>query len=92
LSLISSPQSVDNYRKQLIELKGKLTSENSFFYPRIDYSSATSITRTKVIFHNTNVFINLVKVIQRVQDGRRENYYSTNEKLNLFIWVMSLYI
>jgi hypothetical protein len=47
-----------------------------------------------MIFHGTNVFVNLVKVMQRVQDERRkgENDYSTNKNLDLFIWVMSLYI
>jgi hypothetical protein len=47
-----------------------------------------------VIFHSTNVFVNLIKVMQRVQDERRkgENDYSTNENLDLSIWVMPLYM
>jgi hypothetical protein len=40
-----------------------------------------------VIFHSTNVFVNLIKVMQRVQDERRKgaNDYSTNENLDLSI-------
>jgi hypothetical protein len=49
--------------------------ENSFSYLLINYFNVASITRTKVIFHNTNVFIDIVKLIQRVLDGRRKKYY-----------------
>ena len=54
-----------------------------FSYLLINYFSVASITRTKVIFHSTNVSVNLVKLMQRVQDERREreNYIlSTMEK------------
>jgi len=50
-----------------VDRKGKLTCENSLYYSWINYFSATSITRTKVIFHSMNVFVNLVKLIQRVK-------------------------
>jgi len=52
--------------------KKKLTHENLFSYPWINYFNATSITRIKVILYSTNIFIDLVKLIQRIQDGRRE--------------------
>jgi hypothetical protein len=58
--------------------------ENSFSYLLINYFNAASITRTKVIFRNTNVFIDLVKLIQRVLDGRRkkDNYVLFNKMKN----------
>jgi hypothetical protein len=50
-----------------VDWKGKLTCENSLSYSLINYFNATSITRTKVIFHSTNIFVNLVKLMQRVK-------------------------
>jgi hypothetical protein len=37
----------------------------------------TSITRTKMIFHSMNVFVDFVKLILRVKHGKRErrNYF-----------------
>jgi len=55
-----------------VDQKRKLTCENSLSYFWINYFSATSITRTKVIFHSTNVFVNLVKLIQRVKMGEEK--------------------
>jgi len=55
-----------------VDQKGKLTCENSFFYFWINYFSAISITRTKVIFHSTNVFVNLIKSMQRVKMGEEK--------------------
>jgi hypothetical protein len=55
-----------------VERKGKLTCLNSLSYSWINYFSATSITRTKVIFHSTNVFVNLVKLMQRVKMGEEK--------------------
>jgi hypothetical protein len=65
-----------------------LLCENLFSCPW----SITSITRTKVIIHSTNIFVNLVKLMQRVQDRRREKkelYSFNNGKTFFFIWVMS---
>jgi hypothetical protein len=56
----------------IFKKKKKLTCENSFSYPRICYFSAISITRIKMIFNTTNIFINLVKVMQSVQDEMRK--------------------
>jgi len=61
---------IKNYSSDTnIDQKGKLTCENSFSFSWINYFSATSITRIKVIFHSTNVFVNLVKLMQRVKKG-----------------------
>jgi len=70
-----------------------LLHDNSFSCPWINYFSAISITRTKVIFYSTNVFINLVKLMQRVQDGRkeRENYILSTMK-NFLFHIGCLYI
>jgi hypothetical protein len=70
-----------------VDRKGKLNCENLLSYSWINYSSSTSITRIKVIFQSTKIFINLVKVLQKVQDERRkgENDYSTNKNLYLSI-------
>ena len=77
-----------------VDQKGKLTCENSLYYSWINYFSATSITRTKVIFHSTNVFVNLVKLMKRVKkrEEKRENYVLSIMKSYHSIWVMSLYI
>jgi hypothetical protein len=55
-----------------VDRRGKLTYDNSFSYSWINYFSATSITRTKVIFHSTNIFINLVKLMKRVKMGEEK--------------------
>jgi hypothetical protein len=67
------------YYFNFIDRKGKLICKNSLFYSWINYLSVISITRTKVIFHSTNVFVNLIKLMQSVQDERREreNDHST---------------
>jgi hypothetical protein len=51
------------------------------------------MTRIKVIFKYTNVFVNLVKLMQIVQDERkkRENYILSIMKTYIFIWIMSLH-
>jgi prepilin signal peptidase PulO-like enzyme (type II secretory pathway) len=48
------------------------TCENLLSYSWINYFSATSITRTKMIFHSTNIFVNLVKLMQRVKMGEEK--------------------
>ena len=50
-----------------VDRKGKLTCENSFFYSWINYFSVISITRTNMILHSMNVFVNLAKLTQRVK-------------------------
>jgi len=77
-----------------VDQKGKLTCENSLSYSWINYFSATSITRTKVIFHSINVFVNLVKSMQRVKMGeeKEKTMFFQIMKSYHFIWVMSLYI
>jgi hypothetical protein len=41
-----------------------------------------------------NIFVNIIRLMQRVQDARREreNYILSTMKTYIFIWVMPLYI
>jgi hypothetical protein len=55
-----------------VERKRKLTCLNLFFYFWINYFSVTLITRIKMIFHSTNIFVNLIKLMQRVKMGEEK--------------------
>ena len=64
----------------IVDGKGKFTCKTSLFYFQIYYLSVILITRIKVmIFNSINVFLNLVKLMQSIQDEKRErkNDYST---------------
>jgi hypothetical protein len=67
------------YYFNFVDRKKKFTCENSLSYSWINYLSVTLITRIKVIFRSTNIFVNLVKLMQSVQNKRREreNNHST---------------
>jgi len=75
-----------------LQKKKKLTCENSFSYPRICYFSAISITRIKMIFHTTNVFINLVKVMQSVQDEMRKWLFNKWKTFSFLYGLCPFYI
>ena len=72
---IDSDTNIDSIRE---------TCEILFSYSCINNFSTTSITRIKVLFHNTNIFVDLSKLIQRIEVEWRKNYVISIMKAILF--------